>query len=200
MPETKTWGPFTGRQLTTIICVIVVAALFPVGAWAVSGSSVFVTDSTSGKHASVDSEGQLHVVANVAGAKSWMQSDSPSLAGAYAPRVVVPVGKALVVRQIHVDWFGADGSSDPWVAWIVGNAACNSNISSTSETMDLPNGQDDRVVSFDPGYIVPAGEALCGVKSGAGTFYMKVYGYYVSSSAVGTASVGELSIASAPQH
>ena len=44
----KTWGPFTGRQLTTIICVVFVTVMFPVGAWAVAGSNVFVTDAVSG--------------------------------------------------------------------------------------------------------------------------------------------------------
>ena len=41
-------GPFTGRQLTTIIVTLIVVVLFPLGAWAVTGSNVFVTDATSG--------------------------------------------------------------------------------------------------------------------------------------------------------
>jgi len=132
MAEVKTWGPFTGRQLTTIICVVVAAALFPVGAWAVSGSNVFVTDSNSGTHAMVDSAGQLHAVANVAGFKSWFVSSASSLTGTYVARVTPPAGKALVVRELHLDWVGADASADPWIAWQVGDPACLSFISSTS--------------------------------------------------------------------
>ncbi len=52
-------GPFTGRQLTTIIVTLIVVALFPIGAWAVTGSNIFVTDATSGAHAKVDGNGNL---------------------------------------------------------------------------------------------------------------------------------------------
>jgi hypothetical protein len=58
----KSFGPFSGGQLTTIICVVVVMVMFPVGAWAaVAGSSTFVTDATTGKHATVDASGNLHI-------------------------------------------------------------------------------------------------------------------------------------------
>ena len=57
----RSWGPFSGGQLTMMVCVIVVAIAFPVGAWAVSGTSVFVTDNVSGKTATVNASGQLSV-------------------------------------------------------------------------------------------------------------------------------------------
>src|SRR5690349_3719284 len=57
----KTWGPFTGQQLTVMISVAIVMVLFPVGAWAVTGSNVFVTDATAGTHAKVDSTGHVLV-------------------------------------------------------------------------------------------------------------------------------------------
>ena len=50
----KTLGPFTGKQLTVIICTLMVVLLFPVGAWAVSGSNVFVTDPWSGGHGRIE--------------------------------------------------------------------------------------------------------------------------------------------------
>ena len=53
-------GPFTGRQLTTIILGVVLAVAFPVGAWAVTGTNAFITDAASGQHAMVDSGGNLH--------------------------------------------------------------------------------------------------------------------------------------------
>ena len=55
------WGPFTGRQLTTIICVGLVTILFPVGAWAVTGSDVFITARPPAAHAAVNSSGALSV-------------------------------------------------------------------------------------------------------------------------------------------
>ena len=56
------WGPFSGAQLTVIVTAVVVMVMLPVGAFAVvSGSNVFVTDATSGKHATVNSLGQVTV-------------------------------------------------------------------------------------------------------------------------------------------
>ena len=52
-------GPFSGGQLTLIIVTFAVLLLFPIGAWAVAGSNVFVTDAVSGKQASVNTSGQL---------------------------------------------------------------------------------------------------------------------------------------------
>ena len=56
------WGPFSGAQLTVIVTAVVVMVMLPVGAFAVvSGSNAFVTDATSGKHAAVNTLGQLTV-------------------------------------------------------------------------------------------------------------------------------------------
>ncbi len=60
-PHTKTWGPFNGRQLTTIICVTAVAVLFPVGAWAATASNVSILDPGGVNKAKVDPIGQLEV-------------------------------------------------------------------------------------------------------------------------------------------
>lgn len=59
-------GPFSGGQLTLIIITFAVLLLFPIGAWAVAGSNVFVTDSVSGKQASVNTSGQLATSENAA--------------------------------------------------------------------------------------------------------------------------------------
>jgi hypothetical protein len=67
----KTWGPFSGRQLATIICVLAVTILFPFGAWAVSGSNTYVTDARTGSHATV-ANGAL--TANVAPTHNFIAS------------------------------------------------------------------------------------------------------------------------------
>ena len=59
-------GPFSGGQLTLIIVTFAVLLLFPIGAWAVAGSNVFVTDAVSGKQASVNTSGQLATSENAA--------------------------------------------------------------------------------------------------------------------------------------
>jgi len=91
---TKTWGPFTGRQLTTIICVLIVTVLFPVAAWAVTGSHVFITDPRNGHYGAVDAAG------NQSGLSTAASAATPG-PDAIAPSVtltapVVPVGSNSV--------------------------------------------------------------------------------------------------------
>jgi hypothetical protein len=57
-------GPFTGGQLTVIVMTFAVLLLVPIGAWAVTGSNIFVTDATSGTRAKVDSTGNLQTKTN----------------------------------------------------------------------------------------------------------------------------------------
>jgi len=58
------WGPFSGGQLTTIICVVVVTVLFPVASWAASGSAVFLTDPHNNHHAAIDAAGNVQTHPN----------------------------------------------------------------------------------------------------------------------------------------
>src|ERR1700680_2793664 len=58
------WGPFTGAQLTVVIVTFAVLLLAPVGAWAVSGSPVFLTDPHNNHHAAIDAAGNVHTHPN----------------------------------------------------------------------------------------------------------------------------------------
>jgi len=62
--QTRGWGPFSGGQLTTIICVVVVTVLFPAASWAVTGSSVFLTDPHNNHRAAIDAAGDLQTHPN----------------------------------------------------------------------------------------------------------------------------------------
>ncbi len=61
--EGRGWGPFSGGQLSAIIITLAIVIGFPVAAFAVTGSNVFVTDAASGTHAKVNASGQLSVAA-----------------------------------------------------------------------------------------------------------------------------------------
>ena len=103
----KTWGPFTGRQLTTIICVAIVTVLFPVTAWGIAGSSVFVTDPHTKAHASINRAGQLAVngtVNTVAPGVSYnsMQVVDQTKQGCTPVTGFVPKGRVLVVTSVTV--------------------------------------------------------------------------------------------------
>jgi len=103
------WGPFTGGQLTAIILGITLAVAFPLGAWAVTGSNVFVADSVSGKTASVNALRQLSV--NAAGVVTanpappsamyvgYMNANDPHETACFFP----PAGKALVVTEVDLE-------------------------------------------------------------------------------------------------
>src|SRR5689334_7825874 len=116
--EGRGLGPFSGGQLTVIIVAALLAIAFPVGAWAVSGSNVFVTDATSGVHAKVTSTGQLQTHPNgpltvngsvTAGYAAGSLLHSPSVGGNYSVQAdscgsgtcqtlfKPPAGKAAVV-------------------------------------------------------------------------------------------------------
>jgi hypothetical protein len=62
--DTRGWGPFSGGQLATIICVVVVTVLFPAASWAVTGSAVFLTDPHNNHHAAIDAAGNVQTHPN----------------------------------------------------------------------------------------------------------------------------------------
>jgi hypothetical protein len=191
----KTWGPFTGRQLTTLLCVLIVMALFPVGAWAVSGSNAFVTDATTGAHASVDSSHNLQtkvngvVTANQAPTQNWVQSGSFLLTvnNTYNPIISASATHALVITDMHLDWEHQDPQAVDYVKIDLGTTpACSTLSSNATEYFEMPDANDDKDVEWGTtGYVVPAGKTLCAASpTHDGTVYIRVFGYFVAASAV----------------
>lgn len=77
--RTRTWGPFTGRQLTTIIVAMVTVVFFPSAAWAVETfSNVAIQDPISGAKAAVDSSRRLQVNGSVSGSSVYALPRPPS--------------------------------------------------------------------------------------------------------------------------
>ena len=76
MRQIRGLGPFTGGELAVVVVTFALLLLFPIGAWAVSGSNTFVTDAVSGQHASVNSAGALNVAE--AGPKSFFYRGVPA--------------------------------------------------------------------------------------------------------------------------
>ncbi len=182
------WGPFTGRQLTTMVCVIVAAVAFPVAASAVSGSSVFVTDSTSGAHAKVSSTGALNVTGSVNDSLAPPASTFTYFAGATEATgcnpvtPAVPAGKALVVTSVNVAVTGV--TTGP--VFIAVDAASTSPCApiesfdesyvpgaQTSEDVQIPSG-----VVIKPGHVVAV---LMDSTSNDASAVVHVHGYYVAS-------------------
>jgi len=196
------WGPFSGAQLTTMVCVIVAAVAFPVAASAVTGSNVFVTDATSGKTAKVSTAGAVSVSGVVtsklqgsaSGNKVEATKDqqlltteaSPSsyytaaAASVSSPTLIAtpPAGDALILKSLQVSTFEST-STDPYVQFFL--QATGSGCALVGRTalqfLDVPSGANAvSVLPFDPGLVVPAGHELCavGVSTDAYT-YASVY-------------------------
>ena len=184
------WGPFTGRQLTTIICIALVTILFPVGAWAVTGSNVFITSASTGAHAAVSSTGALSVTGSVNANQALPASTFTSFSGAAEStgcnRVTppVPAGKALVVTSVNVAVsFVTTGPVFVAVDAASGASPCGA-IESVDESY-VPGTKTSEDVQIPSGVAIKAGHAV-GVflqsASGDAQAVVHVHGYYVSSS------------------
>jgi len=188
-----TWGPFTGRQLTTIVCIGIVTVLFPVTAFAVSGSPVFLLDPHTRTSAAVDASGNLQTKVNggapgnLAATSQFVQSNELVLPAVIVPAFTPTGGKELIVTDVHLDWFGQPApTGDPFVLLEVGDAGTCANLSvSSSQVFDLPSAQGFDQMQYSPGYIVPAGKALCArVQTTSGTAIVNVFGYLVAGGSV----------------
>jgi hypothetical protein len=182
------WGPFSGAQLTTMVCVIVAAVAFPVAASAVSGSNVFVTDATSGKTAKVSTAGAVTVAGTVgsklqgstSGNKAEVSADqqllvteanassdytsASSVTGgdAATPQLnSVPGGDAVIVKEVHINAFGTSGTDPFFGVFLSTDQGCVGGRVGI-EAVDVASGVSSvNDLPFDPGLVVPAGDQLC---------------------------------------
>jgi hypothetical protein len=185
-PTAPTLGPFTGRQLTTIICVLAVLVLFPIGAWAISGSQVFVTDPHTGAHAAVNN-GQLSVMGPTAAPPGTAYTATALFveAGACAPLTSpVPAGSALVVTQITVD-VNTMSTGPLNVSAQSASAGSPCVPHGTAGTAELPGKHTTAVMSFPAGYPIRAGRFVSVTStggSGDALGLISVHGFLVPSS------------------
>jgi hypothetical protein len=180
-PTARGLGPFTGRQLTAMVVALLVVVGFPVGAFAVTGSSVFITDHTSGAHASVDSSGNLATsavprgggfVAAAEGASGTSRCDF------FAP----PAGKAAVVTSIDLVPLAASSSSEVTAQVQVNRSPACTN---TVYVVDLGEFASDApsVLPLNPGLTIANGHNVSlNVLGGTGFASVEIYGYYVPAS------------------
>ncbi len=185
------WGPFSGAQLTTMVCVIVAAVAFPVGAWAVvTGSNVFVTDATSGAHAAVSSSGALTVAGSVTSNNASPKSlyVNSSIPGAtYVPAAAPPSGKALIVTSIAVDTDGpASFGSGSHAEFVISaaDATCGTQAPGLVGFVS-PSALGVTSIAIPSGLVVPAKRALCVAADGI-VAVVTVYGYLVPAASAPT--------------
>jgi len=182
------WGPFSGRQLTTIICVGMVTVLFPVGAWAVTASSTYVTDAHTHKSAAVNTAGQLAVsgpvTASVASPKNFFNGTARGTGPIPAPVAAPPAGQALIITSVTLDYTKAAPSTQSLALSVsTTDATCGTRAQAIFE--ETPSATGARVLTFQPGIVVPAGRAFCVEDSDIANIVAKVFvdGYLVAASA-----------------
>jgi hypothetical protein len=195
----RTLGPFTGRQLTTIICVLVVTVLFPISAWA-AGSKVFIGDPHNSNIANVDGAGSLQTKVssgtfrldgvapgNIAQTNKFVQSRNTGLSNGYQAVLTPPAGRQLIVTGVHLSWYGVDPAQVTNAFMTIGNAnTCLGATGTYSAYFTLESPRDFRDPKFSPGFIVPAGKSLCVAKTGFQTpqVLYSAYGYTVPAGSV----------------
>ena len=186
----RTWGPFTGRQLTTIVCVGIVTILFPVGAWALTTTNTYITDAHTHTSASVNNAGQLATSAAVSGAvTATLASPKEFWNGRLkgtppmpvpSPFAVPPSGKALIVTSITINYTKTTSASGT-LSFAV--SAVDATCSSTGNTIleDSPTAHGVKRLPFAPGLVVPAGRALCALDTDTNNLTADVFvdGYLV---------------------
>jgi hypothetical protein len=182
------WGPFSGGQLTVIILGITIAIAFPVGAWAVSGTTVFPTDSVSGKTASVNALRQLSVAAT--GSVTATQTP-PNSSYTYfgiategscdAITPAVPAGKALVVTSITVEVDSVTTGPARAAPYSETSTPCDGEL---LDYIVVGGTKTSSVIPFTTGVPIKAGHKLSLVvasPSGDAFVNVTVHGYLVAS-------------------
>jgi hypothetical protein len=186
-PTTKTWGPFTGRQLTTIICVLVVTILLPVGAYAVSFSNVAITDPGGVNRAKVTAGGALQVGGNVVETPpaNFVRIYGGASLQSCSVVYTVPAGKALILKAENTVVLRANNGTQPQVYTYRGGPSGCGGSADLLNTGAIDAGASDGSVAadFGAGIAVPSGSTIITSASDAAG-WIHLWGYLVAASSV----------------
>ena len=188
---TKSVGPFTGRQLTTIVVALIAAVTIPTGAYAVAKlTHTVIQDGTSAATAGVTPTGNLKV--NVAApADFFYQEDATGPGSGFdSPAVTPPPGTDLIMTTIHLNVFADPhpGSASSVDLFVAPSSLCNTGAGPYFESVN-PAGVGELDVSLAPGVNVPAGDLLCAGEFGGVQVRLSVSGYTVPAGAVSAGHV-----------
>jgi hypothetical protein len=194
--EGRGLGPFSGAQLTIIVVTFAVLLLFPVAAWATTGTTVFLTDHTTGKTATVNSVGALTVAGSVTAAPtppSLTYNVVESASGACSNVTpAVPAGEALVVTSMTI-WVTSVTTGPVVVDIDAGTTASPCSASNNLNNLSLPNSGSSVIVPFPSGLAFKTGHTVSAAlssSSGDAHVEVSVHGYLVPSTQCHTSSGG----------
>jgi hypothetical protein len=179
--EQKTWGPFSGAQLTAIVGFVTLAVAVPSGVWAVASyTNVALMNPGNGTYALIDAKRRLLVTDGVADLASdpanfvrITGSCGSSASGlSYSP----PTGKALIVTAADFSYFAGTAGSDNYV-YLDGPAGYIAGLDGSD-----PTGAKNS--DLGTGYYIRHGESLSLSCRLPATYEVSVVGYLVASGAV----------------
>ena len=205
----RTWGPFSGRQLTTMVDALIVVIGVPGTVWAVDTfSNVAIQDPVSGVKASVDSSKRLKVgdgsgamtvdgttTGPEAAANTLFRSVAfPDPNGTCVALATPPAGKALIIKSVALDIYNTfTPGNGKFASFYLGTSGCESFV------MDInPPGVGLINQPFEPGLGVPAGKRLW-VLTFSISAEVFAFGYTVPSNAVPASSLSATSAKAPPQ-
>jgi len=185
--ERRGLGPFTGRQLTTIIVAVIVAVAIPTGAYAISATQTEIVGPVNGP-ANVTPAGAVQVAE--AAPSNFYQTAAPTTLSAsrFVPIATAPAGRALIVTIIHIETTSdqTPGGLD-FVELLTrypgkGGVPCSTDTGTYDEGF-TPGGIGEIDVPLAPGLTLPSGTDLCAISRGRVIALVSVSGYTIPSSA-----------------
>ena len=186
----KTWGPFTGRQLTVMFCALMAAfVLVPSTVYAVDAfSNVAIQDPTSGDKAKVTPANALKVDGTLT-ARESSPKDLVSFIGNGSGSTcqtvgAPPAGRAWVIKSLSANIFSNGGT--PFGPSQFLGVYTNTTCSYPYAWVMTPTSLGHNEVSLDPGLAIPETGALSVQLFGNTTLQweLQARGYSVASSAL----------------
>jgi hypothetical protein len=185
----KNLGPFTGRQLTTIIVAVIAAIAIPTAAYAVAATHVVIQDQTTKTPAGVTPTGNLKVAE--AAPTAFFQSGSIEVGSSFTPVAVPGPVSGLIVTTVHVNTFvdPTPGSGQNVQLRVSANNVCTGAQVGTYYQFVNPGSVGETDIPLAPGLGIPAGGALCALASGSVLAEATVSGYTVPAGTVSAAAL-----------
>jgi hypothetical protein len=123
----RNWGPFNGRQLTTIIVALIVGiVMIPATAWAVSFTNVAITDPGGVNRAKVSAGGSLQIggTATEANPATFFRVFAGVSDGQCTVAYTVPTGKALILKATN-SYLYPSATAPQFVFYRGGESGCS---------------------------------------------------------------------------
>jgi hypothetical protein len=187
----KTWGPFTGRQLTVIAVTLIVCILVPGTVWAVDQfTNVAIQDPVTGTKATVgpahrllvgDGGGPLTVDGNVSEAApaNFVRFSGPA-AGSCSDAYTVPAGQALILKSMQAFLHSTGGAGTSIEVDVYSQSGCGGSLVAAAVG---DRAHETVAQNFEPGIAIPAGRTVSTIGFGNSGIVL-LEGYLVPASSV----------------